>query len=40
MPTTVLNIKIGEIENKISDVSGLVKEMDYNPKISDVSGLV
>ena len=34
MATTALNSKIGEAENKISDVNGLVKKTDYNAKIS------
>lgn len=34
MTTTVSNIKIGEVENKISKVSGLVKKTGYNSKIS------
>ena len=32
--TSVLNTKIGEVENKIPDVSGLVKKTDY--KILDI----
>ena len=34
--TTVLNTKIGKIEDKTSDMSGLVKKPDYNAKISDI----
>ena len=36
MATTVLNSKIGEIENKKPDVSGLVKKTDYKAIISDI----
>ena len=36
MTTTVLNTKTGEVENKISDVSGLVKKADYDIKIKDI----
>ena len=36
MTATVLNTKIGEVENKITDVSGLVKKTDYNSKIAEV----
>ena len=36
MITTLLNTKIGEVENKILDVSPLVNKTDYNAKISDV----
>ena len=36
MTPTVLNTIIGEVQNKISDVSGLVKKIDYNAKISDL----
>ena len=35
---TVLNTKIGEVENKIPDVSGLVKKTDYDAKIKDIEG--
>ena len=35
MTTAVRNTKIGEVENKIPDVSGLVKKTYYNAKISD-----
>ena len=38
MITAVLNKKIGEIENKIPDISGLVKKTDYDTKISKVEG--
>ena len=31
-----LIIKIGEVENRISEVSGLVKETVYDAKISDI----
>ena len=30
---TVFNIKIGEVENKTPDVSGLVKKTDHNAKM-------
>ena len=33
MTNTVLNTKIGEIEKKTRDVSGLVKRTNYNTKI-------
>ena len=33
---TVPNTKTVEVENKIPDVSGLVKKTDFNPKISDI----
>ena len=36
MTTTVLNTKIGEFNNKIPSVSGLVTKTDYNTKISDI----
>ena len=36
MNNAVLNTKIGEAENKIPDVSGLVKKTVYNAKISDM----
>ena len=35
---TVLNTKIGEVENKIPDVSGLVRKTDYDAKIKDIEG--
>ena len=34
MTTTILNTRIGEIENKIPDVNVLVKKVNYNAKIS------
>ena len=34
MNTTIFNTKIGELENKTLDVSGLVEKMDYNTKIT------
>ena len=34
MTTTILNTKLEQAENKISDVNGLVKKTDYNAKIS------
>ena len=34
--TTVLNTKIGEVENKIPVVRGLVKKTDYDAKIKDI----
>ena len=47
MTTNVLNTKIGEVENKILNVSGLVTAVVLNPKIGkvedkipDVSSLV
>ena len=36
--TTVVNTKIGEVENKISNASGLVKKTDYDAKISEIKG--
>ena len=36
MTTNILNTKIGEFENKIPDVRGLVKKTDYITKISDI----
>ena len=38
MTATVLNTKIGEVENKIPDVSGLVRKTDYDAKIKDIEG--
>ena len=39
LTTTVLNTKIIEVENKIHDVTGLVKKKtDYDAKISDIEG--
>ena len=37
MTTSALNSKIGEIENTIPNVSGLVKK-DYAAKIFDLAG--
>ena len=34
--TNFLNIKIGEVGNKIPDVCGLVMKSDSNVKISDI----
>ena len=34
--TDALNTKVGEFENKIFDVSGLVKKTVYNAKISEI----
>ena len=34
--TTVIDTKIGEAENKIPDVSVLVKKTDYNANTSDI----
>ena len=34
--TTVFNTKIEEVENKIQDVSGLVKKPNDNTKISNI----
>ena len=31
-----MNTKIGEVENKISSASGLVKKSDYDAKIIDI----
>ena len=36
MTTGVLTTKIGEADNKIPDVSGLIKKTDCNTKISDI----
>ena len=36
MITAVFNTKIGEVKNKIPDVSGFVKETVYGTKISDI----
>ena len=36
MTTTVLNTKIKEVGNKLTDFSGSVKKHDYNPKITDI----
>ena len=36
--TAALSAKICEFENKIIDVSGLVKKTDYGAKISDIKG--
>ena len=36
MATTSFNTNIGEVKNKISNVSGLAKKIDYNAKISDI----
>ena len=36
MITIVLNAKIGEVENKIPDASGLINKTDYNTEISDI----
>ena len=36
MTATVLNTKISEVENKIANVSGLVKKLDYDTKIKDI----
>ena len=38
MATTVLNTKIGEVENKILNVTDLVKKTDYNAKITEIKG--
>ena len=35
MTAPVLHTKTGKVENKIHDVSGLVKKIDYKAKISD-----
>ena len=36
MTIAFLNTKTGDVENKIPDVSGLVKKTDYNAQISDI----
>ena len=36
MTFTVHRPKIGEVENKIPDISGLIKEVNYNAKITDI----
>ena len=36
MTNTILNTKLGRVENKIPDFSGLVKKTFYNAKISDI----
>ena len=36
MTTTVLSTKIGEVENKIPEVSCLVKKANYNNEISEI----
>ena len=36
MTVSLLNTKIGELENKIFDVSSLVKKTDSNNKMSDI----
>ena len=36
MTTTVLNKIIGEVENKLPTVCGLVKKTVYKAKISDI----
>ena len=38
--TTILNIKIGEVENKIPDVSGLVTTAVLNTKIGEVENKI
>ena len=38
--TTILNIKIGEVENKIPDVSGLVITAVLNTKIGEVENKI
>ena len=38
MATTVLNTKIGEVENKILNVTDLVKKTYYNAKITEIKG--
>ena len=35
MTTTVLNTKINKFKNKIPNISGLVKQTDYDAKILD-----
>ena len=34
--TTIIILKIGEVERKIPNVSGLVKKIDYHTKILDI----
>ena len=36
MGAIVPKTRISEVENKISDVSGLVKKRDYDSKMSDI----
>ena len=36
MTTNVLNIKISEVENKISNIGGLIKKSNYDAKIKDI----
>ena len=36
MTTAVLNTKIEKVENKIQNISGLIKKTYYNAKISDI----
>ena len=36
LTTVVFNKKTGEVENKILDLNGLVKQTDYDAKISDI----
>ena len=36
--TIVLNTKFKEVNNKISNFSGLVKKTDYDVKISEIDG--
>ena len=36
--TTILNIKISEIENKIPNISDLIKKEDQHAEISDIEG--
>ena len=40
MTTTVLNTKIGEVENKISNTSSLVTTTALNTKISEVENKI
>ena len=40
MTTTIFNIEIGEVENKIPDVSGLVTTAVLNTKIGEVENKI
>ena len=39
LTTTVLNIKIKEVDNKIPDINSLVKKTNYDAKISNLEGI-
>ena len=38
MTATAINTKIKEVDNKIPNLSSLVKKTDYDAKISDIQG--